>query len=587
MVKLKAFLKVHSPHIVLALIVLALASIPYFEVYFTTRDVWRGIPPSFSDDLYFAKVHSIADGHLSVGNPYFLERADGPPLVFFGGAWINALPFAMFSLITAQTINLIVWSFLFTLAVWTLLRALRAPPWLAVFGTSFLYLQSWFHIWRPVNLQPVWPFYFLFYLALLRFIREPNRKNVLLLGVATGIPFYLYAYLWQTIVITLGLLVLYALLRRNWPLVKAALAASLIGGVIGLPVPLYILWLSRTFPYFWESMGRLGLVNSYIPMGEVLRSGGWVGFVLFFVGTLLWCIRSLREDKEFLQLSLFLALSGFGLWITQGSNLITGKLLETGEHLAGLIYPWLVYAGIALTIALWQRRKTLSTGVRTYALAALTLLWLTNVHFVNLVGLVTPQLDSKIWRDEQSYAGPITWLNTYTKSAVVWVEPRDYLSTLLPIFTKDFVLYSNWGMFELVPDSEIRERYLVSQYFNRPTAASLASTTELFNYLGRKDAAHEAKTIERGIKLCRVLFFWDSKKDCGTIPTPQSLLGDAFFANLSKRFTTDIQPNVKQYLAKYHVNYILKDKTLDQSYKPEQLGAVRVYADERYEIWSL
>ena len=106
-------------------------------------------------------------------------------------------------------------------------------------------------------------------------------------------------------------------------------------------------------------------------------------------------------------------------------------------------------------------------------------------------------------------------------------------------------------------------------------------------YLGRQDTAHNAKTIERGIKICRILFFFDKHKDCGTVPTPQSLLGDKFFTDLGRKFQTDIKPNIKAYLKKYHVSYILKDNVLNSNYRPEELGAKLVYSDDRYEIWHL
>ena len=140
-------------------------------------------------------------------------------------------------------------------------------------------------------------------------------------------------------------------------------------------------------------------------------------------------------------------------------------------------------------------------------------------------------------------------------------------------------------MWQLVPDSEFRERYLVSQYFNDPTIASLKST--MWTYLGRQDAAHKAKTIERGIKICRILFFWDTSKDCGTPPTAISLLGEKFFSDLEQKFQTDIKPNIKAYLKKYHVSYIIKDTVLDPQYHPEKLGATRVYSDQRFEIYRL
>ena len=106
-------------------------------------------------------------------------------------------------------------------------------------------------------------------------------------------------------------------------------------------------------------------------------------------------------------------------------------------------------------------------------------------------------------------------------------------------------------------------------------------------YVGRRDLPHRAMSIAREVKVCRILFIFDKSKDCGTPPTSQELLGDQFFINVENKFRTDIKPNIRAYLEKYHVSYILRDKVLNPQYQPEALGAVRVYADDRYEIYRL
>lgn len=586
----RGFLMRHRPVAVLAGIVLALTAVPVLETAFVVGDAWQGILPPFSDGLYLARVHTIAEGHFTAGNPYYLEHSDGPPLVIFGGAWLNAIPFlAGIPLFPATMVNFILWSLLFAAAAYWLLRELRVPPWIAVFGTVFLYVQSYEHVWRPVNLQTVYPFFFLFYVALLRLMREQNRKNVTFLALATGATFYIYSYLWQIAVITLGLLVLYALIRRAWPLAKAAVLASVIGGAIGLPIPLYMLWLSRASPYFWESIYRLGLVDTHLPMAEVIYSGGWIGLVLALLAVLFWRMRALRESAGFWLFASFLAVSGLGLWIMEGSNLITGKLLETGEHMPGFIFPWLAYAAISIGVFLWSERARLSDGLRLISAGMLLLLAIASIRFVSLDAFMPPYVNRATWQRAQGYARPLAWLQSNEKDpVVVWSDPHDtFLTTFLPIYTRHFTLDVYWGMLELVPEGEIRERYLISQYFNNPTVADLRGTNELELYLGRRDSAHQAKTIERGIKICRILFFWDKGKDCGTPPTPQELLGDAFFAGLEQRFQNDIRPNIRAYLKKYHVAYILKDRALNPAYRPETLGAVQVYADDRFELYRM
>lgn len=591
MQKIRELLRQHRPFAVLLGIVFVLTAIPVIDVFLVLGSSWQGIPPAFTDEsLYLARVQTIVQGHTG-GNPYFKEHSDGPPLVVFGGAWLNAIP-GLFgiSFNTALLLNFVVWSLLFASSAFYLFRELRVTPWVSVGSTVFIYLQSYAHVWRPANLQPVYPFIFLFYIALARFMREQSRRNSLLLGLATGATFYLYAFLWQIAVVTLGLLALYAFARKNWPLLRATFFSSCIGGAIGLPVPLYVLWLSYASPYFWESLGRLGLVNTHLPMAEVMYSGGWVGIVLVLLLVLFKRVQMLREDAAFVSLGLFFMISGLGLWGMQGSNLITGKLFETAEHVRILILPWLVFATVSFGVFLWERRAIIPKSVRVFSIAVIILL--SGAHGYFLREYIAPFLPASIsresWQTQQLYAKPFAWLQQQEKDPiVVWSDPHDFLATDLPVFTRHFALYAYWGMLELVPEGEVRERYLVSQYFNNPTLSDFKSESEMALYLGRHDFPHEAKTVERGIKLCRILFFWDTHKDCGTVPTPQSLLGVKFFTDLESKFQTDIRPNIKAYLTKYHVAYILKDKVLNPTYHPETLGAKLVYFDDRFEIYRL
>ena len=587
MTKIKDFLKPHRPFTVLVVIVLMLTTVPVFETVFVIGDAWQGILPPLTDGIYDARVQTIGEGHFTGGNAFFLEHSDGPPLVIFAGAWINAIPLLFgVPFTTTMVINFIIWSLLFAVTAYWLLRELRVSSWVAVLGTLFLYVQSYGHILRPVNLQTVYPFYFLFFIALLCLIREQSRKNIIFLALITGATFYFYSYLWQTAVITLGILFLYALARRNWSLLKATLLSSLLGGIIGLPVPLYALWLSHASPYFWESVGRLGLVNTHLPMAEVIYSGGWIGVVCAFLAILYWRARTLRENKEFILLGSFLAISGFGLWVMEGSNLITGKLLETGEHMPGLIFPWLIVAVVSLGTFLWRQCAQLSNGLRMLAIGTFLLISIASIQYVFLAQFLPPYVNRTVWQANQQYAKPLAWLQDTEKSPVaVWSNPTTYVTTLLPTYTRHFSLHTYWGRLELLSDNEVRERYLITQYFNNLTISDLKNNIE--DYLGRQDTAHNAKTIERGIKICRILFFWDKSKDCGTPPTPQQLLGEKFFTDLEKKFRTDIKPNIKAYLKKYHVSYMLNDKTLDSPFYPEKLGAVLVYTDDRFELYKL
>ena len=475
---------IKRPTLVLLAIVLTLSLLPVLDVYLILRDSWQGILPSFSDDtLYRARIQNVAEGHLTGGNPYLLEHVDDPPLVIFGGVWINAIPQLLgLPENVALLFNFILWSLLFALSLQYLFRAVAVPEWMSVVGTVLVYLQSYQHVIRPANLQTVYPFFFLLYYALWNVLCQQSRKNVLFLGIIFGTTFYLYSYLWQTAIITLTLLFLYALMRKNWPLLRAALWATGVGVVIGLPMLLYALWLSYSSPYFWESVYRLGLVNTHLPMAEVMYSGAWIGVVLVLLAVLYWRVQLFREDRSFARLILFFTVSGLGLWTMQGSNLVTGKLLETGEHLSLLIQPWLFFATISIGVFVWGRRTQISKELRVCSAVMIVLLLGVSGYYAypRFSRFLPANVDRGAWHTQQLYAKPLTWLDETEKNpVVVWSNPHNYLAAMVPTLTKHFSLYAQPATFELVSEAEIRERYLVSEYYDNPTLADLKSEEEM------------------------------------------------------------------------------------------------------------
>jgi hypothetical protein len=559
-------------------------------VYFVLGDQWKGFFPVFGDEtFYYAHMQTIAEGHYNDGNPYFFEHQNGPPLVIFAGAWISALPLLLgLSFNLAIFVNFILWSLLFATVAYLLYRELSVSPWLSVSGVVLLYLQSYQHIFRPANLQPVYPFYFLFYLALARFLREQSKKNIVLLALVSASTCYLYSYLWQVVAVTLGLLILYAFARQDWILGKASVSAALLGGFLGFPAVLYTFWLSHTSPYFWESIARFGLVYTHIPMAEIFYSGGWIGLVLIFLVVLYWSTPTLRT-QEFRFVCLFISVTGLGLWVTQGSNAFTGLLLETGEHIKVLILPWLLFVSPMLGSYLWRYRSSLILPIRIFSVATIGGLVLLSAYYTyaRFVPFVTiTESRRTLWVAQQHYVKTFEWLQSNEKDPmVIWSDPQVSINTNLSTFTRHYTLFTTAGMWHLVPQEELLERYLVSQYFNKPTKEDLKR--DMAVYLGRQDVFHIAKTLEREIKVCRLLALVIGDKNCGTIQNSTEVLGEAFFDTLEQKFKEDIQPNIFFYIKKYHVSYLLRDMSLNPHWNPELLNAKRVYADDSYELYRL
>src|SRR3989344_9098173 len=582
------WIKKHRTVLALCAIAALLALIPVFNIWRGIGAQWQGVIPGYGDEgLYYNQIHEIAEGNFWYGNQYLMEHSDGPPSVIFAGHWLAAIPLWIgFPFVPAMYFNNVLWSIIFVLLGYWLLRELSLPKILSAAGSLFSYLTCYGLVLRPSSRQEVYPFFLLFFIALIRFLKKPEEwSSIIFLGLAAGATFYVFSYLWQTVVITLGLLALYALYMRAWSLLRSTLLASAIGGVLGLPPLLYMFYLSKTYPYFLESIARFGLVDTHLPMAEVVYSGGWIGLMLLVVGFVLWRLPSLREADAFGVLVVFVAVSGLGLWIMQGSNLITGKLLETGEHIRPFIGPWLALAGAPVLWVLWRNRLELTVWSKTAVVVGVLALGYATSVFVGqyFYHYVDAGRFAESWREAQGYAAPLRWIDAQQDEPVVVWSQNDGVNSYLPMLSRDYVLYSPGALFTLVPNTELQERYLVTNYFNNPSVDYLKA--HLAEYVGREDAYHHAKTIERGIKICRIIFYFDKARSCGVPPTSIGLMGEQFFAGLEKKFTDDIRPHIKTYLQKYHVSYIITDTNMNPTWTPQSLGARKVCGDGRYEIY--
>jgi len=584
------FIKTHKILLGLLVAAMLLSLIPVVQAWLVIGDEWRGVPQSYTDEiLYYSRITEAATGNIFFGNPYLLEHRFSPPLVIFVSDVLAAIPLLLgVPLVPALVLNFMLWSMIFCGLYYWLFREFSLPKWLSASGALFGYLQSYDGVFRASVRQEVTPFLFLFYIAFIRFLKRPDEWwSAIVLGLSAGVTFYIYSFLWQTAVATLGLLALYALVSKEWLLLRRTLVASVLGGVIGSPAFLYTIWVTHQ-PYFWESMNRFGLVNTHLPMAEVVYSGAWVGVVLVIGAALYRLIPAIREDRTSRVVMLFLGVTGLALWILQGSNFFTGQLLEIGEHIRRFIVLWLPLATILTAALAWRYREHLRSVSRWLVTLMCAVLVCANLYFCYkyLTLFIHAPERRDAWVEQQQYAAPLQWLEAHEpEPVVVWGNPHDYSTFHVPALTRHYVLYVEQAQFMLLSNDEIRERYLVSSYFDPITPQTLKD--DIYAYVGRANAYHLPKTIERGIKICHILHFYNSGKDCGTVPTPVGLLGEKFFENLAAKFTTDIRSHIAEYLKKYHVSYILKDIKLDPQYHPEELGAALVYSDDRFDLYRL
>lgn len=583
------FFRAHAALATLATVVFIVSMVPVLNLL--RVDDWQGVPPVYMDEyVYYSHVTEAGTGNVLFGNPYLLEHRFDPPLVLFGSTILAALPLLLgIPLVWALALNFSLWSLVFAGLYYRLVREFALPVWVSAGVALFAYLQSYDQIYRVGVRQEVFPFLLLFWIMLVRFIANPHsNRRLLWLGLATGATFYIYGFLWQTAVVTLGLLALYALATRRWFLLKRVLLASVCGGVLGAPAFLYTVWVT-TQTYFWESAGRFGLVSTHVPPAEIIYSGIWAGVVVAVALYLWWHMRD--EERSHVAVAMvFVGVAGLALWILQGSNLITGKLWETGDHLRRFIIVWLPLGTSLAAYMAYRYRQHFSVVTRAGVSVALVLLAGANIYFAyahshpfrESGGLVAQ------WQEQQHYAAPLMWLQVHEpEPVVVWGDSELFSTIHVPVLTQHYVLYVEPTNYMLLSNDEVRERYLVSRYFDGVSADSLKEEDSMLRHAGRANTYHIPQTMRREAAVCRLLLWWDRTRDCGTSPTPQQLLGDAYFENLADKFKNDITPNIKQYLKKYQVSYILKDTRHNPSWEPEALGGILVYKDGSFELYNL
>ncbi len=550
---------------------------PFLLTYFSTG-VWQKISVTYGDEfIYYSHLKEIGTGNILFGNPYYLEHRFDPQIALFGSSILAAIPlFFGLSLSATLVFNFVIWGVALVIILYWLARRMGLPQIWAAAATLFVYLQSYDLIFRVSVRQQIFPFFFLFYIALLLFLGKPNKQHFWGLAITTGITFWIYGFLWQLTGLTIGVLVLYSAFAKKWQLTKTAISAGILGLIIGLPPFVYSLWIT-TVPHFWESMNRFGLIQSRMPQAEILYSGFWVVLVLAIVFVYK---REQRESLNLQPVTVFIYISGIGLLLAEVSNILTGQNFEVGEHIRRFIIPWL---GLVSVFVLYLIRRSRSVLLWS----AMTLLIAGNIWFLYVDALrfnPTPA-NRELWSEEQLYAKPLAWLNAReSQPVVVWANPHNPLVAYIPAFTKHYVLHEEFGQFNLMSNTDFYERYLVSQYFDRPTVETLKA--DMVTFAGRGKTFHEAKNLERKIKVCRLFMFWNPAQ-CGEVKTSTELFGEENFQQLQQKFNLDIQPHILQYVKKYHVRYIIKDTVRDVWYRPEQLGAKRVYSDGRFEIYRL
>jgi len=521
---------------------------------------FSGVYPTNNDDelYYLARAQEVRDGHPTLGNPYLFEYKEQPPMAFwlpdtllssFGGS-IGVTPHKMFlisDLVFPAILALLSYAILFLLT--------RSIP-LALTGMILIHLGTYFREFnRPISPQFTLIFFEAFLLSLLRWNISRTWKPLLLATVCFGVVFNSYTYYWTYIVVFLGLLGTGYVLIRDFQGMRGTLAILLGGGVFGIPYILQLLE-SRALPEYGESLARLGMIATHVPSGVLIVALSAIFVVALFF--MLW-----KRYVVFDRTLLLITAGVLATTVVVNQHLVTGMNLEFSSHYRQIAILMFVF-GLAYLFARLLERFT----ARTYRIVALMLLGVVvGWSFVSASQIIVTQ--SVMRSDEiawQRYGGVFTWLNEHTRMDDV-VYANDTLSTLIPAYTHNNVLYAREANLHLMPDADVHARYVASRYFsplNRDMV--IAEEHAVFGTYRINYSAHLASE--------NIL-----RKVVGIVPRGFSRYDEDAITDVLALHADATKTPFAEVIAPHRVDYVIWDSVLDPTWDARRIdGLEEVYS---------
>ena len=548
------------------------------------------INPRYTDSYYTPMVREVADGYPLLGNPFFFEHRESVTPAFILPFLVSAAPlFVGMSLPVTVVFNFILWSLVFGIIVYALMRRLGLSDAWAFVATTLVYVHLYGQLIRPVSMQVVQPVFMLFILAFFFWWERPaNKYRDALLGLAIAITLYDYTYLLQIIIVFLGLVFVYLLYTKDWRRIAHALIVGVYASVLGIP------FLALTFTQlhdanYADSMFRIGLAYTHLPAGEAFIGGARILSLLALAYvTWKWLFRT-RELSSRPNILQFLAV-GIAIEIVAFANVITGLDLETASHAARFVAVWLVIGSLVAVYYLFSVRRSIGdiSILKKIILGLLVVLvGASNIAYAqDVLGYFDLEGDRAQREEMQAMLPAFEWLDQHeARPIVVWTDPDTYLSIYVTMYTKHYVLYASPGILQLVSSDETEERFLLASAVSKTTQESI--TNDVWMYDGAGAAADTPNTVNRSVKICRALQLESLGFSCGELTNARTLYA-AHYAEMYERYKAQILPNLKDELKKFHVSYILKDVENDTDFHPESLSyAKEVYSDGRFVIYKI
>jgi hypothetical protein len=554
---------------------------------------WQGVPSTFYQDAYYyARLKEIKDGYPLIGNPYFYEhRGEVAPAFFIPDA-ISALPLlAGLSLPQTLAFNFCLWTLVFGVLLYILFRRLKLPEMWCALGVIFTYSQVYYWILRPVSMQVVHPVFILLLLAFVLWWQHPSKLTLILfLSGSAALTVYDYQYLAQITAVFLLGVGAYIIYMRDWARLRPYALAGIISVILTVPAIFFTLT-QLDNPNYWDTMARTGLIHTRLPTAESL----YIALEILSVVTLICLIRIWTSIKVKSPIDstviLHFIFMGGAIVFVGGSSVITGLDLETASHVSRFAALWLAIGTVLAVYLLYVVRHefaALPSFKKIVIATSIFLVIVANYRFAGKVPSMFLDMPGDIIavRSYEAYMPALRFLDKQdTEPKVVLVDPNSHLGPIIPIYTKNYVLYVNHGILHFASRDEIEERYLTAAAFTYPTLESIGN--DVRSYGGVGVTYHEVNTINRPVKLCKLLRLPVLGYECGEMIDAKKF-NETTFARMYKRYIEDVQPNLMVKLQKYHVTYFMKDMENDLAFRPELIKNIKqIYSDGRFSIYRL
>ena len=577
------FFKRHGLIFVLAFLVGSLIVFPNIFAVNRLGSDFKGIFPAFNDDEfhYLGMIREAYDGHYSLGNVFSGEHKDAPSLTQPLAPIIFAFFAKVFNLSIPATmaINDFISPFAGVLLLYLLLFGLFESR---VIAGSFSVLYYLFFISlfsRPVN--PQFSFLF-FYLGLFFIWKIISDKEITLrrlalfnfgLAVVFGIVFYIYPFVWTSILAVYGLALLFLVLKEKRAIfyLKGLLFFAAPVALAAIP---YVLNLKRVIadPNYLDTFLRFGFILNHYPsalLNVALIMSGLA--IIYFVS------RGADFKQKIFVYSL--ALAGVALnW----QNVITGKILSFSPHYYTTIVLFLFIIFAFCISMVWKNYKENLLSARNYLaviLMAILLVFVFNhTGKQNLIGykafwLMKPG-DIAELRDPQKLSGLVDWFDKNSpKDSVVYSFGND-CDWLIPTYTyNNLYFHCSNGLF-LASDDELENKWVIQNFFTEAIDKKYIENSSMNIWDSKFIERYQNEAVRN-----KILSFLKIKKDIpASVLVPEEYI-DRVLQKVDFYQKMGFEKALKQYTVNYILLYANNDEYSDQAAKLRTYSFLKLVAD--------